>query len=574
MSYQNDPLYRSMIANFQRGEWETGFSELNELVEKYPLEHDLLSLRKEMQLRAEIDEEEEKYSKKTKRKRVMSLGLRLLIGLAIVIIFAWGFRTYNNWFQDQYSLVQQRIETDRQEYELNTKFNNVQQLLEADRPGEAMIIIEEISEEDLSYPGLFTALERAQSLLDLDIQYSEAMKKKEDGDLVGAMAIFYTIEASNPGYQDVALQIQAIQLDFSMTDLIDLADAAVSAGNWDEAVAGYEVVRNRDPLYETEIVEERLYFSYLNAAQEILDEQPDSMDALETAQVYYIRALSLRPQDKTILQEMAGARESLGNRLYTKYIEMAQQTLVGHTDSIEALKIADGYFAIAQSIHPDNVTIAQERTMTQAFLLAQNEFYIKNWEGVISNLKPIYEIEPDYAGGTARQTFYDAYILLGDYHLDSGKPQLALEDYQNAVAIAELRPDAQMRLFESMVKIGDVMGVIGNYQAAVDQYRSATNLANINEIVMSNRKLVEPLREAEEFVRQGKYKKAYSLYNETMEEIVAYLDTVTHVVESGDYLTKLANYYKSTTSAILIANNIGDPNDISTGKRIIIPVIP
>ncbi|MGB6422952.1 MAG: hypothetical protein WBF05_14045, partial [Anaerolineales bacterium] len=442
MSYQNDPLYRSMIANFQRGEWETGFSELNELVEKYPLEHDLLSIRKEMQLRAEIDEEEKKYSKKTKRKRVMSLGLRLLIGSAIVIIFAWGFRTYNNWFQDQYSLVQQRIETDRQEYELKTKFNNVQQLLEADRPGEAMIIIEEISEEDLSYPGLFTALERAQSLLDLDIQYSEAMKKKEDGDLVGAMAIFYTIEASNPGYQDVALQIQAIQLDFSMTDLIDLADAAVSAGNWDEAVAGYEVVRNRDPLYETEIVEERLYFSYLNAAQEILDEQPDSMDALETAQVYYIRALSLRPQDKTILQEMAGARESLGNRLYTKYIEMAQQTLVGHTDSIEALKIADGYFAIAQSIHPDNVTIAQERTMTQAFLLAQNEFYIKNWEGVISNLKPIYEIEPDYAGGTARQTFYDAYILLGDYHLDSGKPQLALEDYQNAVAIAELRPDA------------------------------------------------------------------------------------------------------------------------------------
>ncbi len=574
MSYHIDPLYSSMIANFQRGEWETGLSELDELVEKYPSEQDLLTLRKEMQLRAEIDEEEKEYKKKTRRKRVKSLGLRLLIGLVIVIIFAWGFSTYNNWFQDQYTVVQQRIESDRQEYELKTKFNQVQQLLEAYRPGEAMIVIEEISEEDLTYPGLFTALERAQSQLDLDTQYSEAMKKKEDGDVVGAMAIFYTIEASNPGYQDVNLQIHAIELDFSMTDLIDLADSAISAGNWSEAVAGYEGVRNRDPLYETEIVEERLYFSYLNAAQEILDEQPDSLDALETAQVYYIRALSLRPQDKTILQEMAGARESVGNRLYAKYIEMAQQTLVGHTDSIEALKKADGYFAIAQSIQPDNVTIAQERTMAQAFLLAQNEFYSKNWEGVISSLGPIYEIEPDYAGGTARQTFYDAYILLGDYHLSSGKPQLALEDYQNAKAIAELRPDARMRLFESMVKIGDVLGEIGNYQAAVDQYRSATNLAYINEIVMRNRKLVEPLREAEEYIRQGKYKKAYSLYNEKMEDIVAHLDTVTHVVESGDYLTKLANYYNTTVTAILIANNIDDPNDISIGIKIIIPVIP
>ena len=118
------------------------------------------------------------------------------------------------------------------------------------------------------------------------------------------------------------------------------------------------------------------------------------------------------------------------------------------------------------------------------------------------------------------------------------------------------------------------MGVIGNYQAAVYQYRSAMDLANINEIVILNLELVEPLNKAEEYVRLGRYKESYSLYNGSMEEIIAHLDTVTHVVESGDYLTKLANYYNTTTTAILIANNIGDPNDISIGKRIIIPVIP
>ena len=139
----------------------------------------------------------------------------------------WGFSTYNDWFQDQYSVVQQRIETDRQEYELKTNFDHVQQLLEAYRPGEAMIIIEEIRAEDPNYPGLTQPWNGLNLLLDLDIRYSEAIEKKEDGDLVGAMAILDTIEASNPGYQDVTLQIRAIQRDFSMTDLIDLADTAV-----------------------------------------------------------------------------------------------------------------------------------------------------------------------------------------------------------------------------------------------------------------------------------------------------------------------------------------------------------
>ena len=125
-----------------------------------------------------------------------------------------------------------------------------------------------------------------------------------------------------------------------------------------------------------------------------------------------------------------------------------------------------------------------------------------------------------------------------------------------------------------MVKIANVMGVIGNYQAAVFQYRAAMDLANINEIVMLNLDLIEPINQAEEYIISASYKQAYNVYHETMQEIITKLGSETYEIESGDYLTSLANLYNTTSSAILNVNNISDPNDLSIGKRIIIPVIP
>ena len=59
-----------------------------------------------------------------------------------------------------------------------------------------------------------------------------------------------------------------------------------------------------------------------------------------------------------------------------------------------------------------------------------------------------------------------------------------------------------------------------------------------------------------------------------MKQISEQFKSVTHVIESGDYLTQLANLYKTTASAILKANNFSDPSDLSIGERIVIPVLP
>ena len=218
--------------------------------------------------------------------------------------------------------------------------------------------------------------------------------------------------------------------------------------------------------------------------------------------------------------------------------------------------------------------MAQERHTAQQFLTAQADFQKNNWNSTISTLQAIYDFSPNYAGGTARQTLYDAYVLRGDYFKTSGSAQAALEDYQKALSIAKVTPENQIRLFEAQTKIGDILGIMNNYDLAVYQYRAALDSANINQILLTNLELVSSINQADEYIRRNMYQAAYNIYHEAMKKITEQFETVTHVIESGDYLTQLANLYKTTASAILLANNLSDPSDLSIGERIIIPVLP
>jgi len=93
------------------------------------------------------------------------------------------------------------VELQQQTYALKVNFNNAHNYLLpfARRSSKGL---EEIQTTDPGYPGLNAALDQAHSLLSLDSQYSEAMQKKEDGDLAGALAILQDIEAKHPGYRD------------------------------------------------------------------------------------------------------------------------------------------------------------------------------------------------------------------------------------------------------------------------------------------------------------------------------------------------------------------------------------
>jgi tetratricopeptide (TPR) repeat protein len=212
--------------------------------------------------------------------------------------------------------------------------------------------------------------------------------------------------------------------------------------------------------------------------------------------------------------------------------------------------------------------------MARNFVLAQDDFINQRWDDAITKLESVYNQDIGFANGTARQALYDAYILRGDALLRAGKTQRALEDYQKAVIVAELTPEGRFRLFEVQVKIGNVMGNMNNYQGAVYQYRAAIDLANLTESIILDPELALAIANAEQYANRGSYSYAYTLYSGAMKLIAEKFNTLTHVVEEGDYLTKLANMYNTTVAAILKANDITDPGQLEIGERIIIPVIP
>lgn len=571
---QNDELYQKMQRHFQSGEWDEGLDLLSKLNDKYPLETELWPLMHDMQVRANIDQDEKGERRHAALIRGRNVAIR--VSFAAIIIFAvyWILTSSAGWIESRVATAAEELEIDKQTIEFNSKITAIQQYLMAYRPDEAESLLDEIKELKPEYPGLselFEIVYLQQSLIE---KYDEAKAMQAEGDYEGALLIFEAINSSQSGFRDVILQISEIKREFGLTDLLGKAETAVDMGDWESAISYLDEIRNLNLFYEQDFVEEMLYMSYINLARDILDQEPASVDVLLEAREYYGKALAIRPQDVNVFEELRISQETVADRLYTKYMELAKEALAGQADSKEALNSANEYYSEALKIRPDNPVILREQTLAQTYLEAVNDVSNEYWSPAITKLMFIYEQDADYASGTAAQMLYDAYVARGDNFLFTGRAKSALDDYQEAVAIAEHNPESLIQRFEVQVRIGDVYGVIGNYENAVHQYRAALELADITENVVLDAELLDNLQKAEDYAVRERYESAYRLYNVALPEIAKNFQTYTHVVQSGDYLSQLANYYQTTLSAILEANQIRDPNDISIGVRIIIPVIP
>jgi tetratricopeptide (TPR) repeat protein len=572
-TYMDDPDYPQMMADFQMGNWNNGLITLNRLIQNYPLEQELRRLRQEMQLKASVSAYEAGETRSAKRQKLVNLAIRIGIAVLIVGVIFAGFRYFSGWIQQQMDTIQLQVSQERRNFEIESKINDAQILLSSYRYQEARQVIEEVKALDAENPKLAALLEQADQQEKLSQNYDQGIEMKSQGDVNGALAVFQQIEAENPNYLDVTLQIRELQTQFTLSDIIQAGDEAVRQGNWEEAISKYEEVRNWDPMYQKEVLDERLYNSYLNQANVVLEEQPDSVEALVQAREYYAKALALRPQDKQVFEELADARQTVADRLYNQYIELAKEVIFGGDNSLEAFQKAEEYFAMAQAIRPDDPNVQVQRSMAAAFIQAQGDLANNKLDAAIDKLMFVYEQDMDYAGGAARQALYDAYIARGDRSILNGRLQSAQTDFQQAVTIAQLRPDSLIRLFEAQVRVGDALGLMGNHQTAVFQYRSALDQANILETIVLASEVDSAIRNAEVYAQRGRWRNAYTLYHQALPQVIDNLATLTVLISDKDYLAQIANQYQTTLGAILAANNLTDPQQISVGDKIIIPYI-
>ena len=535
-NYRDHPLFSSAMQHFQEGVWQASLREVEWLMEHFPLEQELRALRQDLILRAQIDIQEVRDEVNAKKVRVTTYTSRALVAGVVAVIVILGFQSISSVIQEKVEVARTAIKEEIFLIEQSAKFRDAEALLRADRPSEALSLLEEIANRGADFPGLQPALMQAFNASMLQNRYAEATNRIEFHEWGTARIILEEIAGQEPNYRDVPLLLANLDNLSYISEIFDQAEIHNRAQEWEQAASGYENLRVLDPNFQSEIVEDRLFTSYVNAAREVLVRQADSLEALKLAESYFRKALVLRPQ---------------------------------------------------------NPKIKTERELARFYLDAQANFLQGRWTDVIAGLEVINSKDPNYAAGTARQTFYEAYIARGDSRMESGEYESALEDFQRAVILAEQDGEAVLRLYEALLKAADAQGAQDNYEAAVLLYRSAVELSNLRlRAAREDPAQAAILEKAENYANLGNYSVAYERYRialgivpgnycnsfdpyqEALHLTVLNQAIKTHVVQEGEYLTLLANRYHSTVCAIALASKISDPNVIILGQELRIPVLP
>ena len=573
-SYLDHPMFRSAMSSMQKGDWESGISQIEKVMQSYPLEPELRSLRQEMIIRAKVDAEERADNSLTRKRRFRNLTIRGSVIAVLIILAIFVARTYSNWFQQQVDTTRQAVEYQLVVLDLDVKMRDTKDYIRAGRAEPALALLDEIEAVDADYPELESTRSEAVKLQALDEQYAEALALIDAGELTAALLVLEDIEGQQPYYRDVKNRILTIQDQTLLGDQLREADGYFANEQWEEAAESYYSMYSLNPDYQTAHVEDRLFSSYVNAAETLLNSS-DTIEGIKKVEDYFQRALALRPQEPEVKDKQARVRSMIEERLFRSYVFLAQTAITEETNTLEALKIADKYFTEALRLKPNDPEITMQRELAHQFVLGQDNLLKSAYGDAIANMEIVLGEDPGYAKGAARQTLYEAYVARGDSAMAIGDFDSALEDFQRAAVIANEDPSSKGRLYEIQMRIAEAQGLLGDYDPAVRLYQSAIEMADLRARANQySSSMAEALSTAEEYAAQGNMREAFRYYREAATWANQVFDVVVHVVTSDDYLSQLALDYNSTVNLIATANNLANPNIIIPGQELLIPILP
>ncbi len=573
-SYLDNPQFRQAMESMQKGEWESGLSQIETLMQAYPLESDLRSLRQEMILRAKVDTDEKVAKSYARRRRSRDLIVRAAIVSVLVIIAIFVATSYASWFQDQAALAKQAVDSQVVLVELQVNMRDAQSYLGAGMTDSALDLLEKIEVIKPDFPELAQTIEQARRQKAFDEQYAEAMILIEQDQLDAALIVLQEIESQEPYYRDVKSQIKQIQDETVLGEQLLEADAYFENESWEEAATAYYNLYALNPDFETAHVEDRLFTSYVNSAEEKLNNS-DSLESIQSVEEYFRRALALRPQDLDVKDKQSQVRSMIEEKLFWSFVQAAQTAIAEEPNSLEALKVANRYFSEALALRPNDPEITLQRELAHQFLGGMDDFVSSSNSSAIEKLEFVYSQDPGYINGTARQTLYEAYVARGDNAMAIGDFDSALEDFQRAAVIANEDPTSRARLYEIQLKIAEAQGLMGDFESAVRLYAAAILIGDLQARAATySSAMAAALANASQFEGQGNFREAFRSYREAITWATQVFDVVVHVVESDDYLSQLALDYNSTVSLIAAANNLANPNIIIPGQELLIPILP
>ncbi len=578
-TFEQDPNWLNIQVEFQKGNWATAHNMLEDLVKKYPLQRELREFQKEMKVRARIDEDEVQDIQDERRSRTRRIVVRTFVGIAIIGLLFYGAYSLSGFIQglidNARGLAAQELET----ITLASRFRDAQNLLQSGRAEEALELFNQIALEDPDYPNLDVFRQEASTAIALDNEYDEAIAEIDSGNFDTALALLNDLNDKSPGYRDVLLRIERIGQLQTLSDWYAQANEAFDERRWEDAASNFEQIRLTDITYRTDEIEEKLFSSYINAAQGVLNQVEiggleDNLAGLETASGYFEKALALRPQDPTALETREQIRETVRNELVENYVAAAISAITDQEDSLAALNIAEFYFGKALRLKPQDSDLQQQFDFVNKFLNAQDNFLGSNWSAVITDLEVVFTEEPDFANGAARQTLYDAYIQRGNLALTLGEYENAIADFRRAAEVARSSPEGSLLVYEAQINLAYSLGLLRGYEESVVLYQEALTLLEESD-QNPGAEFWEAVAGAQALADDGNYQAAYIQFREALNRgDQFYNNFIVHIVREDDYLSQIALLYGTTVQAIVRLNDITDPNRIFEGQELFIPTLP
>ncbi|MCC7354471.1 MAG: PD40 domain-containing protein [Anaerolineae bacterium] len=366
-----EPEYDEGLAHLQRGDWAAAQACFTALLARYPEDEALKSLIKETELRTTAEKQRPKARPWRKLSAVRRWGRRLIIAAGIIIAVLLVRQVYLQRIVPQ---QQQRVAEAKQDSLLDEARAALARgdFEAAERAFKAVLL--ERPEDTQAAAGLAEAQRQAALLAD----YRTATSLEAEGKTKEAMALYQSIRERAPVYRDVPQRISQLERVRQIEEAFAEAEAHFQAERWSEAVAAYERVRKLDGRYQRDLVEDRLFNSYLTLGKDLVNARPDSPQKVKDAVTAFNNALTLRPREEVA---------------------------------------------------------TTERQFARSYLDALAPYEDKSWEEAIALLRPLYDQRPDYLGGLLVEQLYHAYLALGDQYRAKDDLLKAWETYRQAAGL-------------------------------------------------------------------------------------------------------------------------------------------
>jgi tetratricopeptide (TPR) repeat protein len=288
----NDLDFQDASRYIQEGSWKPAIKILEKMLNDSPESRSsILPLLEDVRMRSRI------RTKGTQGRSSLSLLITrkrityLLVALVLLVMGIGGRGVYNRVVaparaqQLERSLIEGLIDQAR------SALSGANYAVAADLFEQALEKKPDSVEAEKGY-------NEAQRQIELSTSYDSALSALSRGETESALEILNAIMAKAPGYRDVEKQIDQIRTQGKLGELFVQAEAAYQDQRWAEAIPRYVEVRQSNQGYESDLVEQHLYESYVNLADFRAGVGGQSaVEVDEIAQLYRL-ALSLRPKDR------------------------------------------------------------------------------------------------------------------------------------------------------------------------------------------------------------------------------------------------------------------------------------